>query len=378
MSDKTSLKRTSKKRLWLIRLIIFIGLILLVEIFLRIIGFKPGVMTNHNFIPRHAVVDPMLYGDSLGISHYTRGNHYKPDGIINAQGFLGNFDYDTTTLNLIRKKTGKKIVMIVGDSFTDGCCSDSVANSFCGLLNQSDDFLVLNFGVAGTDPLQYKLITEYYATVLKPDLLVTVVYLGNDIMSYQRTSKPFIPACYIIKGGQWYNSEIATDYAPPNSYFKTADEAISFNNEHYTLRGTNRNFLEKMIGKTVIFSRLYLYAEIKLSRRKNKERLYAPGKQPPYTLQNLRQIDSIAVRNQIPNIRVAIPPPQDVIKKTDLKDKYAYVFGELTYHYCSTLNRNDYNGRSVGSHFNNKGHKKFAAFLEGLINEQLKTSLPAE
>jgi hypothetical protein len=40
------------------------------------------------------------------------------------------------------------------------------------------------------------------------------------------------------------------------------------------------------------------------------------------------------------------------------------------------MDKNDYDGKTIANHFNNKGHKKFAAYLHPLILDALK--LPAE
>lgn len=364
--------KESRKKIWLTRLVIFIALLIVAEIGLRIIGYKPKVLINWAYMPNKIVNDSMLYADEFGITHYVKGKHYKPDTKINDQGFIGNFNYDSSTVNTIRLNENKKVVMAIGDSFLDGCCSDSTANSYAGYLSNKNEYVFLNYGVAGTDPLQYKLIVEHFAPEIKPDIIMLNVYLGNDIMPYDRTPKPFMPACYIPKGSAWLNSEPPTRLAPPNTVLKDFNSAIEFYQSWYTLKGKNRNPILKFLGNSILFSKAYLGIEHNIRLFRHRKDVYYTPKNPPYTYNNLKWIAEYAKANKIKLLVVAIPTPADVRKKVNLKEKYGYCFNEIPWTYNELMTKNDYDGKKVGNHFNNKGHKKMATYLHDLILDAVK------
>jgi hypothetical protein len=365
-------KQDNKKKVWLIRLLVFVVLFIFAEIGLRIAGHRPGVLIRWADIPANAVNDSLLYGDQYGITHYVKGGYYKPDGVVNDQGFIGTYNYDSATITKIRTKQGKKIVMAIGDSFLDGCCSDSMANSFAGLLSKKNEYAFLNFGIGGADPLQYKLIVEHYAPQLKPDLIVVNFFVGNDIMTYDRTPKPLIPNCYVPVGlGHWLNAEPPYHLAPPNYVLKDFDTAIEFYHSWYTLKGKKRGRLIKWMGNSVLFSKLYLGIEYNWKRFKMRKSLYSPPPKPQFSYKHLKFIKDYCDMNNIPYLLVVIPTAGDVIKKVDLKAKYSYVFNELEWSFLADLEKNDYDGVGDGNHFNNRGHKKYADFLNKLVLQKL-------
>lgn len=365
------LKQHKRLRIAGIRLLVFLVLFLIIEIALRIFGFKPYVLINWAHMPATIIEDSVLYGDEHGISHYYVNGYYKKDGKINKQGFIGSFDYDSSTIAKIRRTTSKKIVMAVGDSFLDGCCSDSVSNSFAGILSNNSDYAFLNFGIAGADPLQYKLIVENYAPEIIPDMIVIVFYLGNDILTYDRTPKPFIPSNYVPKGGSWLSSEPPYHLAKPNYVLKDFNTAIEFYQSWYSLRGRNRNRILRLMGNSIMFSKLYLGVEFNYKRWQIKDSAYTPPSPPPYSYTHLKFIDNYCSMNGIKLLVVGIPSPVDIQKEVDWKNEYSYCFNDIPVNYPNDLKLSDYDGKSIGNHFNNRGHLKFSIFLDALIKNGL-------
>ncbi len=366
------MQKTSRKKTWLIRLVVFISCLLLAEIGLRILGYKSKVLINWAYMPKHIVNDSVLYGDEYGISHYVKGHHYKPDAQINEQGFLGDFNYDSTTINNIRKKENKKIVMAIGDSFLDGCCSDSVADSYGGFLSHKKEYAFLNYGVAGSDPLQYKLIVEHFAPEIQPDLIMLNVYLGNDVMSYDRTPKPYIPLCYIPKKGSWLNSEPPFHIAEPNFVLKDFNTAVDFYQGWYTLRGKTRNPFLRFFSNSILFSKLYLGIEYNVKVWRRRKTGYRPPKNPPFTYQHIKWIADYCSQHGIKLLIVAIPSPIDLRKKTNLNSTYGFCFNEIPWTTPDMIQKEDYDGKKIGNHFNKKGHRKMAVYLHDLILQKLQ------
>lgn len=362
--------KESKLSIWKKRLMVFLVLFIIAEIGLRIVGYKPGVIEEFYYHKGAVQYDSLLYGDEVGITHAVAGANLILEGEINSEGFVSSVEFTPASMDAIRK-SGKKIVMLIGDSYTQGCCADSYNASFAQLLNDSDEYEVLNFGIPGTDPVQYRLIVEKYAPILQPDLILVAVYGGNDIMEYDRTAKPFVPISYPIKNGPWLNSEGPIYLTKQGTYFKTFDEAKSHYFEYFSLWSDQSNFFEKTIRYSVIFSRSYL--KWKTSRRFHEVKDQMPKKldQMPYSNENLNVLYDRAKKEGIQVQFALIPSPPDLIQKVNLREKYNFVFGQLNYEVPKNLRLEDYDGLENGNHFNNQGHRKYAAFLATLIDAKL-------
>jgi glycosyltransferase involved in cell wall biosynthesis/lysophospholipase L1-like esterase len=364
-------QKESQLSIWKTRLIVFAVLFLIAEIGLRFVGYKPGVIEEFYYHRGPVVYDSLLYGDEVGITHAVDGQALMLKGGVNAEGFFSSVEYTPASMALIRS-SGKKIVMLIGDSYTQGCCADSYDLSFAQLLNQSSEYEVLNFGIAGADPVQYRLIVEKYAPILKPDLIVVAVYGGNDIMEYDRTPKPFVPLSYPIKNGPWLNSEGPIYLTKQGAYFKNFNEAKAHYFEYFSLWSDDASFFEKMIRHSIILSRPYMKYKTKRRFEEIKDQMPVKLDKMPYSKQNLEALSKNAALQNIPVQFVLIPSPSDVLNHVDLRKKYDFVFGKNPYTVPSTLNISDYDGAADGNHFNNQGHQKYSGFLGKLIELRLK------
>jgi hypothetical protein len=353
--------------------IIFAGLFLLAELLLRLFGWHAGTLIDDFKVQAHPVYKARFVSDGSGINHILGADTtlLMRGTVINRQGFRGSFDYTPQAVDSLRRQ-GKKTVMLIGDSYVEGCCADMMRNSFGDLLSVNSGYQVLNFGVAGTDPLQYKLIAKEYSGLLRPDRVVIVIYFGNDVLSFKRTPTPGIPLTFPFENNKWLFDVAPNHLSGKMNYtFKSAGEAYAFYLDHYTLHGANRNAFEKAIACSVILSKIYLLAGHKIANwrwlRKN------PG---------LREVDGMAMTHHIIKdiaayldaqairyLFVGIPEPADVKNGADLKKKYARVFGDLPWYVPENLLPEDYDGSSMANHFNNSGHKKYAVFLERLLKQ---------
>ncbi len=363
-------RKESKLSIWKKRLMIFVVLFLIAEIALRLVGYKPGVIEDFYFHRGEVHYDSLLYADEVGITHIVAGAELILDGEINSEGFFSSIEFTPESMDAVRK-SGKKIVMLIGDSYTQGCCADSYNASFAQLLNDSDEYEVLNFGIPGADPVQYRLIVEKYAPILEPDLILVAVYGGNDILEYDRTPKSFIPLTYPIKNGPWLNSEGPIYLTKQGTYFKNFDEAKSHYFEFFSLWSDESSFFEKTIRYSVILSRPYMKWKTKRRYEEIKDQMPDKLDQMPYSKENLISLTSFATSHKIPVQFTLIPSPSDVESKLDFRKKYNFVFGELSYGIPSVLIIEDYDGLADANHFNNQGHRKYATYLTTLIEAKL-------
>jgi colanic acid/amylovoran biosynthesis glycosyltransferase len=368
---ETPIKNEPKFSIWKKRFMAFLVVFLLVEISLRIFGFKPGVIEDFYFHRGEVHYDSLLYADELGITHIMEDAQLIVSGEINSEGFFSSVEFTPESMNAIRK-TGRKIVMLIGDSYTQGCCADDFSATFAQIINQSDRYEVLNFGVPGADPVQYRLIVEKYAPILKPDLILVAVYGGNDILEYDRTAKPFVPLSYPIKNGPWLNSEGPIYLTKQGTFFKNFNEAKAHYFDYFSLWSDESNFFEKTIRYSVLLSRPYL--KWKTKRRFEEIKYQMPKKmnEMPYSNQNLRLLSSVSADLKIPVQFTLIPSPSDVSEKRDLIKKYNFVFEDLDHcAYTNDLKVEDYDGLADANHFNNQGHRKYAKFLLRIIDKRL-------
>lgn len=363
-------RRESKLNIWKKRLAVFAVLFILAEIGLRFVGYQPGVIEDYYFHKGDVVYDSILYADEVGITHIVPGAHLINDGEVNQEGFMSPIEFTPESIETIRA-SGQKIVMLIGDSYTQGCCADSYNASFAQLLNQSDDYAILNFGIPGADPVQYRLIVEKYAPIIQPDVILVAVYGGNDILEYDRTAKPFIPLSYPIKNGPWLNSEGPIYLTKQGTYFKNFDEAKEHYFDYFSLWGDENSFFEKAIRYSVILSRPYMKWKTQQRFKEIEHQMPESVEGQPFSNQNLMGLNTFAKERNIPVEFALIPSPSDVQSKLDLKKKYHFVFDGLAYAVPPNITVEDYDGLADANHFNNAGHRKFANFLATLIQSTL-------
>jgi hypothetical protein len=273
-------------------------------------------------------------------------------------------------MDSLRRK-GKKTLMIIGDSYTEGCCPDSVSHSFPDLLGKNEKYGVLNMGVAGTDLLQYELVARRYVPELKPDLVMVVVYIGNDIPYNPRPATPGIPTNYPFRKNKWISS-LAPDHiaGQRNLILKTPEEAYRFFLDHYTLKGSNRNWFEKTIAHSVIFSRIYLAVELMRAKHDWHSHVHEPVLDLKEETQKiLHAIASGCEKATVPYVIVCIPAPAEAEEGEALKKKYADMFSGVNWYIPTDLKLKDYDGKEASNHFNNEGHRKYTKFLEHILQE---------
>ncbi|MFN8286822.1 MAG: SGNH/GDSL hydrolase family protein [Chitinophagales bacterium] len=337
------------------------------ELVMRNAGSKPGYLIDNFVILDSIIEEPVQVADSLGIIHYVKKSPWLPSYYnINEEGFLSNINYTPSTIDSIRGADSLPIIMLVGDSYTEGCCLDSAGYSFADLLASTKRFTVLNFGIGTSDPYQYNAITNKWCPIVKPNAVLIFVYLGNDIMQIERKLHPYIPVTYRIKGTDWLQAYpgIISEY--PYQYFSNAKDAYDFKVRNFTLFGPNRTWWSKIVSHSVVMSKFVLVA-------KNIKHIlgnlnYMP---PKYKLTNevLRNVAFNAYKNGSKAIFIPIPAPSDVKAQTDLKREYGEVFAGLNCYYpnISQFNLLDYDGEAVQNHFNKQGYKKFFYFLDSTV-----------
>jgi hypothetical protein len=189
---------------------------------LRREGWPPGQF-YHAFLWVDIVNtdNQQMLADSTGMIYLNPlCNRHEPFYHVNEQGFLSDFNFTKATADSI-SKTGKKKMMVVGDSFTQGRSPGGHQSTYMFLLQQmATDYVVFNFGITGTDPLQYLEVIKKFTPVIQPDLVIVAFCGANDIMEYDRPLTPYIPLIWTTNAGGLFSNPSCVLQVKTVSYLK--------------------------------------------------------------------------------------------------------------------------------------------------------------
>lgn len=370
------MKLVPSKKTILIQSGILLCFLLLLEFFFRLSGDKPGVLRNELFPIDTIIHEPLFRVDEYGISSYVENSPHVPESYtLNKQGFRSTFNYDKGDIDSLRSKDDRKIIFLVGDSYTQGCCAQSIDSSFADLLVKNSQHHILNFGIGAVNLVQYRQIVKKYVPKLKPNLVVVPFYLGNDIAYYERSISTEVPFCYAVKNYAWLNSEIPSSLRGQDeeSKLKSVEEAYYFYLDNFTLWGKNANIFERTIRHSVVLSKIYL--GIRYQSKVIPWALSAPQGYDGVETTNrlLKEIDQICTLHNTRLLVVGIPAPNDVKNQDDLSEEYGVYFNGIHHRFpdISNYSLQDYDGEATSNHFLNSGHLKFYHFIHPEIKREL-------
>jgi lysophospholipase L1-like esterase len=249
----------------------------------------------------------------------------------------------------------KPKILLLGDSFTWGHSAKSGYNSFADEL-LSYGFVVYNTGITATDVAQYLAIAEHYIPILKPDIVIVNFYLGNDITYYKRDVRSFSSVFYATNAG------ILTA-CPSGICFDNAQDAYNFYLSEWKIPERDNTF-NSVMAKSVITTliwKMLLHLEI-VTKSESQAHYFKMAERlrysSPYCNEELKRIKQIAETNDARFILSVIP---EVYTRTFVTKKdYPNLFTGLEPIEIA-VSKKDY--KLDDGHFNNRGHKRYAAFL---------------
>ena len=367
-------KARFKLLLWLMWLVVLTGCLFAKEYNLRRSGYYPNVGGNGFIITDKLEAEQMELTDSNGMSYYSP-RYMAGDSLrhINAQGFVSNFNYTEQTVDSFRR-AGKKIVLVIGDSFVEGYTSGAWDQTFVQVMNRMQhDYVLFSFGVSGMDPLQYKLVLEKYK-VLHPDMVVVVFCGANDIMPSDRKPTPGIPTHYQTKTG-WYKTHIPCWMVGKNdSILPNVQVAYQFY--------MNRAQLPQHDVFAAVCKHLAITTEV-YRDFKPAESYECHDALPGVTYQHLHAIDSIC-QGISAKFAILVTPDgnnvNDLPTRADNEKLYGAVFKDIlpnTYFILGLKFPDDYISYQ-NQHFNEKGNLKFAMFGDSIIRQYLKQPIATD
>lgn len=164
----------------------------------------PSMVTAFQNPPWEAWADPAWGnpGPNAYRAEPTVGYEHAPgidESVRLAARPSGSFRFRTNDLGLrrdddtpVRKMPGTRRVLVLGDSHTDGYVDNG--ESFASLLEPrlatTVPVEVLNAGVVGYSPAQEYLWYDVRGAALDPDVVVLMLYAGNDVAELADPSKP--------------------------------------------------------------------------------------------------------------------------------------------------------------------------------------------
>jgi hypothetical protein len=353
-----------------------LSFITLMFIELCLIVVKPNNNQNENFLTFLQASDLELLhltnSDKHGINLFTpEADKILPGGYkTNKEGFRSNYEFDSLSLRNLKKNNN--LLMFVGDSYTEGCCATPIRNSFVDLLDSKKNIASLNFGIGGTDPLQYSLIVKHYLKNIHPDILIIPLCLSNDFMKKDRKPMPE-KSLYFQTNYKYIQATLPESH--PNykndTYFENWAIAKKYYLDKYSIYGSEYSILNKhLITHSAFYERIYLLI---YNYNKEKPPFIEPTKASnnKTTYKYLKQIKNTCDSLSIPFLLIGTPSINDLDKNIELVNtNYRSQLNELEIHIPTNFIESDYISFQ-NDHFNNTGHQKFADYLTPIIDSTL-------
>lgn len=329
---------------------------IVIEATLRLLGYAPGDLRPNwlNFAPVDSLyVIEDFYTDSNGLLVANK-KYWSEQGIsINRLGFRGKEPENADS--------NKKRILVLGDSFAWGMSASPFQDSsMFDLIQQHGTYEVINTGIPAADPPQYAEIARLYAPLYKPDYIIVVFFMGNDLMKFDRTVAANQPFYYWTNAGA-----ILADI-----------DGIHFNSPHeaYDYLANTRYYLQKpdawykyVIAQSSLLSRLYA-GKYRVEEKIAYEKMRA---NTSITKKYLNKINEIALQNHVPVKFVLIPERKEADMDTaKYKNRYSDILldKQLQNKWLIVPTAKSLYKQNPDGHLNNKGHAYYATILSELLD----------
>jgi hypothetical protein len=337
----------------------------LVEGFLRWKGYRPGYI--------HMGVGPFrplaegekldltyeFFTDSTGMFRAApdsfNGRATYPGYHINRDGFRNPEweDLDTT----------RRRLLLLGDSFLWGATAKPIDSAFADRIAAAG-YSCINLGIPGTDPDQYQLAADRYLQRFRPDAVCIFFYAANDVILLPRQLRPAVNRYHLTRNLGWLDA-----YLDHPQGMTDPQETYNWYARRFSV--PPGSFWNGFCRQTAAFSLLWQLARNKWG---HVHPVWDPHVADAVALTNaaakadsgrvsgdyLRQIQAQCDSLRIPCHIFLIPVHTQLGQ--DFFAPQPHLRTGLQWHVPGTLTRDDYHAWPDG-HFNNHGHRKFAAYV---------------
>lgn len=359
------------KRKFVYGLIILLLLAGTAELSLRLLGFIPGLLIPRSVLPEFemdlsASVSPSyeFIANQQGILHYNRIYFDTCTKCPNSRLYhylknvkTGHWGYRQIT-NKVADKAKRKI-MLIGDSFTWGFSADPIDSSFANILANKYAYEVYNFGIPGTDPVQYAAVGRHFFDSIKPDIILVNFFIGNDFVYYPKKAIPFENTDHFTTTLLWFPKATKPDN-DTLMVFPTDRDARAYFLELISFGKYSTSPLKRWLSKTCVTTFL---GAIVLGTEEGKYQ-YQLRRKEDYTASYLREIDQFCKSQLTPCLFLVIPD-KNAINDFSLYHNIADSTLRRSSHFYPATMADYMTGRDV--HFNNRGHQGFAAFADSVM-----------
>lgn len=343
-------KRNPIKTIFFTLLILMTIVLILAEIILRLNGEKPGLdrlgpaEQQIQTVGELKLIDS-FYTDDEGVfkanKNYDWSNGIYGDGVyINSDGFR--------SIDFKKDNPGRNKILFLGDSFTWGASAKPISNCFVDLVAR-EGYTVYNTGIGGTGPSQYAFLARKYIPLLKPDYVIVMFYLGNDLYS---PLDPLIPNqnLYYITDKLWL-------YAfDENGQQLTLEESFQKYFIQYYSPQTLKNKIKLFFTNSIVAKKFWLLIKSIKDGYKNKHEM------ENRVLKLLNQIKRTSEDNYAKFFLFLIPADPDMSDTKTNISAMQRLFKEFNPKTQKSISRLDYTNLPDG-HLNNNGHYKMAKFI---------------
>ncbi len=268
---------------------------------------------------------------------------------INSQGFR--------SIDFKALKTSKKKILLLGDSFTWGHSAQNFFSSFADNL-LAMGYVVYNTGITCTDPVQYEQIARKYIPLLRPDVVIMNVYLGNDVQYYIRKPMPNMPQLYVTNAGLLQNDFNGVMLSTPDSVYNNIEPRI-----YFTKRGSLTAKLCACTSLGTLIYRIFFAMHD----------IPPPPPGVPHFIQYPKVNDHARIvmgvcKDQNAQFILSVIPSLDNNRNLTTVADFPRLFDGINYS-LSPVKKEGYVMEEDG-HFNDRGHKEYADFLQKLIENK--------
>lgn len=276
---------------------------------------------------------------------------------INADGFK--------SIAFKNHQSSKKKVLLLGDSFTFGHTTDNKTDSFADIL-LTKNHLVYNSGITSTDIPQYEAIAKHYVAIIQPDIVIANIFLGNDITQHDRKVSKDFPIFYSTNAGFINSGSTGIPFPSADSIYNhmirlsSIPQTSIFNSLMSKTRTTTLAWA--VLAKLRIFGIGPWPTQYSGDFWNKVQRIWD---ETGYAINReyLESIDSICQANNAIFIPSIIP--EDSHFNIPRKEVDVLLDGFEDYYLINNLERDDYTASD--GHFNEKGHLKYAEYLDEII-----------
>jgi hypothetical protein len=349
----------SRKKILLFQFSFIMVMVGVIEIVMRLVGHQPGDLRPRwlNFAPVDTLtVIPDFVTNSEGLVVANKDLLKGPGVFINVDGFRNK--------EFAQIDSAKKKVLLIGDSFTWGLSAKPLDSCFADILQRETDYEIINLGIPVADPPQYLALAQKYVLELKPDLILVVFFMGNDLMIHDRLIAPYKAVYHHTNAGAIYADIDGKHFATPEKAYRYVTT------EKYYLHHP-ANIFEKIVNKSALLSRLYSLRFRMMEKKAYEQAARNSGVSKKY----LEGIMEVAQQNEVLVRFVLIPEIKEVdISVEKYTEKYADLLKDssLKDYWLIPQNENSYFNDYPDAHLNNKGHRFYGDYIKSFLKKDFE------